>query len=66
MLTPVCSRWLEVSRKVELWVEVQEVNDAGEYVPVEVKPCPDVPAAGVFQLRQVHTTSYSYKCRFNF
>ncbi|XP_052250414.1 kinesin-like protein KIF13B isoform X2 [Dreissena polymorpha] len=47
-------RWLEVSRKVELWVEIHEVNDQGEFAPVEVKPQADVPSAGVYQLRQGH------------
>ena len=46
-------RWLEVSRKVELWTEIHEVNDQGEYAPVEVKTQPDVVSGGVFQLRQV-------------
>ncbi|XP_053390550.1 kinesin-like protein KIF13A [Mercenaria mercenaria] len=47
-------RWHEVTRKIELWIEIHEVNDQGEYAPVEVKPQADVPAAGVFQLRQGH------------
>ncbi|KAL4218427.1 Kinesin-like protein kif13b [Mactra antiquata] len=47
-------RWQEVTRKIELWVEIHEVNDQGEYAPVEVKPQNDVPASGVFQLRQGH------------
>ena len=48
-----CFRWDEVTRKIELWVEIHEVNDQGEYAPVEVKPQPEVPSAGVYQLRQV-------------
>ncbi|XP_060606101.1 kinesin-like protein KIF13A, partial [Ruditapes philippinarum] len=47
-------RWHEVTRKIEVWVEIHEVNDQGEYAPVEVKPQSDVPSAGVFQLRQGH------------
>ncbi|XP_052763190.1 kinesin-like protein KIF13B [Mya arenaria] len=50
----IADRWMEVSRKVELFVEIHEVNDQGEYAPVEVKAQPDVPCAGVFQLRQGH------------
>ncbi|KAL3888334.1 hypothetical protein ACJMK2_000704 [Sinanodonta woodiana] len=48
-------RWSEVMRKIEVRVEIQELNDQGEYAPVEVKPQPDVPCAGVFQLRQGHS-----------
>lgn len=40
-------------RKIEMWVECHELNDQGEYTPVEVIPKPEVPCAGVFQLRQV-------------
>uniref|UniRef100_A0A1B0CVG8 Kinesin-like KIF1-type domain-containing protein n=1 Tax=Lutzomyia longipalpis TaxID=7200 RepID=A0A1B0CVG8_LUTLO len=29
-------RWAELSRKIELWVEIHELNDNGEYTPVEV------------------------------
>ena len=47
-----------MTRKIELWAEIQEVNDQGEYAPVEVKPQPEVPSAGVFQLRQVWFTSF--------
>lgn len=50
---PVFYRWQEVMRKIEMFVDVQELNHQGEYVPVEVQPRPDVPSAGVFQLQQV-------------
>ncbi|CAB0014725.1 unnamed protein product [Nesidiocoris tenuis] len=46
------SRWSELTRKIELWVEIQELNEAGEYSGVEVTPRPDVLTGGVFQLRQ--------------
>lgn len=46
-------RWNEVMRKIEFWVEVHELNEQGEYTAVEVTPKPEVPSAGVFQLRQV-------------
>lgn len=29
-------RWSELTRKIELWVEIQELNDNGNYAPVEV------------------------------
>uniref|UniRef100_A0A8C4W120 Kinesin family member 13B n=1 Tax=Gopherus evgoodei TaxID=1825980 RepID=A0A8C4W120_9SAUR len=45
-------RWSEVTRKVELWVQILELNENGEYCPVEVIPAKDVNTGGVFQLRQ--------------
>uniref|UniRef100_H3AG65 Kinesin family member 13B n=1 Tax=Latimeria chalumnae TaxID=7897 RepID=H3AG65_LATCH len=45
-------RWSEVTRKVELWVQVLELNENGEYCPVEVTPSRDVHTGGIFQLRQ--------------
>lgn len=49
----VADRWNEVMRKIEMWVEFHELNDQGEYTPVEVISKPEVPCAGAFQLRQV-------------
>ncbi|XP_034249047.1 kinesin-like protein KIF13A isoform X2 [Thrips palmi] len=48
----LADRWSELTRKIELWVEIQEVNDAGDYAPVEVLPRPDIQTGGVYQLRQ--------------
>ncbi|XP_076456377.1 kinesin-like protein KIF13A [Babylonia areolata] len=48
-------KWNEVRRRMELWVEIQEMNDQGEFTSVQVQPKPEVPSAGVFQLRQGHT-----------
>ena len=31
-------RWAELTRKLEFHVEVQELNESGEYAPVEVQP----------------------------
>ncbi|XP_074942631.1 kinesin-like protein KIF13B isoform X1 [Phalacrocorax aristotelis] len=45
-------RWSEVTRKVELWVQILELNENGEYFPVEVTPAKDVCTGGIFQLRQ--------------
>ncbi|XP_052390788.1 kinesin-like protein KIF13B isoform X4 [Carassius gibelio] len=45
-------RWSEVTRRLELWVQILELNDAGEFVPVEVQPAKDVSTGGIFQLRQ--------------
>uniref|UniRef100_A0A6Q2WUP0 Kinesin family member 13Bb n=1 Tax=Esox lucius TaxID=8010 RepID=A0A6Q2WUP0_ESOLU len=45
-------RWSEVTRRLELWVQVLELNDAGEFTAVEVLPSKDVRTGGIFQLRQ--------------
>ncbi|XP_030626800.1 kinesin-like protein KIF13B [Chanos chanos] len=45
-------RWSEVTRKLELWVQVLELNEGGEFVPVEVVQAKDVRTGGIFQLRQ--------------
>ncbi|ETE64232.1 Kinesin-like protein KIF13B, partial [Ophiophagus hannah] len=45
-------RWSEVTRKVELWVQILELNENGEYCPVEVTPAKDVHSGGIFQLKQ--------------
>ncbi|XP_028835359.1 kinesin-like protein KIF13A isoform X2 [Denticeps clupeoides] len=48
-------RWSEVSRQIEFWVYIQELNEQGEYAPVELHPSKDVSTGGVFQLRQGHS-----------
>lgn len=48
----LADRWSELTRKIELWVEIQELNDQGEYAPVEVTTKIDCLTGGVFQLRQ--------------
>ncbi|TTE07140.1 Kinesin-like protein KIF13B [Bagarius yarrelli] len=45
-------RWSEVTRKLELWVQMLELNENGEYTPVEVVAAGDVRTGGIFQLRQ--------------
>ncbi|KAK3538099.1 hypothetical protein QTP70_029790 [Hemibagrus guttatus] len=45
-------RWSEVTRKLELWVQILELNENGEYMPVEVVSAGDVRTGGIFQLRQ--------------
>ncbi|XP_059211755.1 kinesin-like protein KIF13B isoform X2 [Centropristis striata] len=45
-------RWSEVTRHLELWVQLQELNEAGEFTAVEILPAKDVRTGGVFQLRQ--------------
>lgn len=48
-----CPRWNEVSRRIELWISIQELNEQGEYSSVELHPGKDISTGGVFQLRQV-------------
>lgn len=48
-------RWSEVTRRLELWIQILEINENGEFVPVEVVPARDVRTGGIFQLRQVKT-----------
>ncbi|KAM7395801.1 hypothetical protein PAMA_007203 [Pampus argenteus] len=45
-------RWSEVTRRLELWVQLMELNEAGEFAAVEVLPAKDVRTGGIFQLRQ--------------
>ncbi|XP_056134426.1 kinesin-like protein KIF13B [Lampris incognitus] len=45
-------RWSEVTRRLELWVQILEINENGDFVPVEVIPARDVRTGGIFQLRQ--------------
>ncbi|XP_046734684.1 kinesin-like protein KIF13A isoform X3 [Diprion similis] len=48
----LADRWAELTRKIELWVEIQELNEQGEYTPIEVVSKPDMLTGGVYQLRQ--------------
>uniref|UniRef100_A0A669EEP2 Kinesin family member 13A n=1 Tax=Oreochromis niloticus TaxID=8128 RepID=A0A669EEP2_ORENI len=48
-------RWSEVSRRIELWIAIQELNEQGEYASVELQPGKDISTGGVFQLRQGHS-----------
>ncbi|XP_076261045.1 kinesin heavy chain 73 isoform X3 [Rhynchophorus ferrugineus] len=45
-------RWSELTRKIEVWVDIQELNDMGEYAPVEVLVRNDMLTGGIYQLRQ--------------
>lgn len=53
ILASAHSRWNEVSRRIELWISIQELNEQGEYSSVELHPGKDISTGGVFQLRQV-------------
>ncbi|XP_062275832.1 kinesin-like protein KIF13B isoform X2 [Scomber scombrus] len=45
-------RWSEVTRRLELWIQILEINENGDFVPVEVVPARDICTGGIFQLRQ--------------
>ncbi|CAJ0564179.1 unnamed protein product, partial [Mesorhabditis spiculigera] len=45
-------RWREVSRRLELSVQVMEMNEQGVFCPVEVHERPDVLTGGVYQIKQ--------------
>ena len=46
------TRWSEMVRNLELWVEVQEINEFGKYTPDEIQQRDDNEVGGIFQLRQ--------------
>uniref|UniRef100_A0A7E4ZYZ4 Kinesin motor domain-containing protein n=1 Tax=Panagrellus redivivus TaxID=6233 RepID=A0A7E4ZYZ4_PANRE len=45
-------RWSEVTSRIELFVDVQELNENGEYTSVEVVRDSGVPTGGIYQLKQ--------------
>ncbi|CAN9506865.1 unnamed protein product [Ophioblennius macclurei] len=45
-------RWSEVTRRLEMWIQILEINENGDFVPVEVVPAKDVATGGIYQLRQ--------------
>lgn len=49
----LADRWGELSRKLELELEIQELAESGEYCPVEVQQADDSGCGGVIQMRQV-------------
>lgn len=50
-----------MSRRIELWISIQELNEQGEYASVELHPGKDISTGGVFQLRQVKKTKQNKK-----
>ncbi|XP_034755681.1 kinesin-like protein KIF13B isoform X2 [Etheostoma cragini] len=56
-------RWSEVTRHLEMWVQLSELNEAGEFCAVEVLPAKDVRTGGVFQLRQGQSRRVQVKVR---
>lgn len=54
LLVGMCSgRWNEVTRRIEVWISILELNELGEYAAVELHQAKDVNTGGIFQLRQV-------------
>lgn len=48
-------RWNEVTRRIEMWISILELNELGEYAAVELHQAKDVNTGGVLQLRQGHS-----------
>ncbi|KAF6109338.1 kinesin family member 13A [Phyllostomus discolor] len=48
-------RWNEVTRRIEMWISILELNELGEYAAVELHQAKDVNTGGIFQLRQGHS-----------
>nr|XP_044992258.1 kinesin-like protein KIF13A isoform X4 [Jaculus jaculus] len=48
-------RWNEVTRRIEMWISILELNELGDYAAVELHQAKDVNTGGVFQLRQGHS-----------
>ena len=46
------TRWSDLVRSLQLWVEVQEINDYGQYGAVTILQREDVEVGGVVQLKQ--------------
>uniref|UniRef100_A0A915PR24 Kinesin motor domain-containing protein n=1 Tax=Setaria digitata TaxID=48799 RepID=A0A915PR24_9BILA len=45
-------QWAEVTRRIELHVDIKEMNDNGQYVSVEVRPSNEILTGGIYQLKQ--------------
>ena len=53
MLASSVARWNDITRRLVMWVEILELNDQGQYMPVPVREQADVRTGGVYQLKQV-------------
>lgn len=56
------TRWKELSRQLELWVEIHELNEQGFYSPVELLQREGQEAGGVFMLRQGYSRRIVVQC----
>ncbi|KRY88539.1 Kinesin-like protein KIF13A [Trichinella pseudospiralis] len=45
------TRWAEVMRRIQLWIEIHELNEQGIYTPVPVTKCSDCSTGGVYNIR---------------
>uniref|UniRef100_A0A1I7SLJ5 Kinesin motor domain-containing protein n=1 Tax=Bursaphelenchus xylophilus TaxID=6326 RepID=A0A1I7SLJ5_BURXY len=45
-------RWSEVTRRIELFVDIKELNENGEFISVDVFDEGEDPTGGVYQLKQ--------------
>lgn len=50
--------WAGVIRRIELWVEIKELNENGEYESVEVTNG-DTATGGIYQLKQVNKARFA-------
>ncbi|XP_057308656.1 kinesin-like protein KIF13A isoform X3 [Hydractinia symbiolongicarpus] len=55
-------RWRELTRRLELWVEIHELNEQGFYSPVELLQREGQEAGGVFMLRQGYSRRIVVQC----
>ena len=53
LLVSSVARWNDITRRLMVWVEILELNDQGQYMPVPVREQVDVKTGGVYQLKQV-------------
>ena len=47
------NRWNDITRRMIMWVEIMELNDQGQYMPVPLREQVDVRTGGIYQLKQV-------------
>ncbi|KRZ60336.1 Kinesin-like protein KIF13A [Trichinella nativa] len=45
------TRWAEVMRRIQFWIEIHELNEQGIYTPVPVTKCSDCSTGGVYNIR---------------
>ncbi|XP_065651766.1 kinesin-like protein KIF13A isoform X6 [Hydra vulgaris] len=55
-------RWRELTRRIELWSEIHELNEQGFYSPVELLQREGQEAGGVFMLRQGYSRRIVVQC----
>jgi len=58
----MADRWKDLSRRIELWCEIHELNEQGFYSPVELLQREGQEAGGVFMLRQGYSRRIVVQC----